>query len=65
MPPPAWRIVPDEHPVQAWRTVDVDDVVCNAGGVCSTVTTRLLAKWVPALRAYAFVDRVGRMWRVE
>lgn len=62
---PVWRVVPEEHPVQAWRLVDVNDVVCNARGACTVVTTRLHARWAPALRAYAFRDRVGRIWTVE
>lgn len=63
--PPTWRIVPEDHPVQAWRLVVVDDVVCNPAGYCAPVTTRLQARWVPSLRGYAFRDRLGRIWRVE
>ncbi|MGV3709220.1 MAG: hypothetical protein ACO1Q7_10285 [Gemmatimonas sp.] len=65
MQPPTWRVVPEERPVQAWRVVDVTDVVCNPQGGCSSVTTRMLARWAPAMRAYAFRDRVGRIWQVE
>ncbi len=63
--PPTWRVVPEEHPVQGWRAVDVSDVVCDQSGSCFPVTTRLLARWAPSLRAYAFRDRIGRIWRVE
>lgn len=65
MQKPVWRVVPEEHPVQAWRLVDVDDVVCDARGECFAVTTRMLARWAPALRSYAFRDRVGRIWLVQ
>lgn len=63
--PPRWRVVPEEHPVQAWRLVDVEDTVCDAAGQCTRVKTRLQARWVAALGGYAFRDRVGRVWRVE
>lgn len=65
MQPPTWRVVPEDRPVQAWRVVDVTDVVCSPQGACSSVTTRMLARWAPAMRAYAFRDRVGRIWQVE
>ena len=65
MQPPKWRLVAEEHPVQAWRVIEVEDVVCSTAGVCSSVLTRMIARWAPMLGAYAFVDRVGRIWRVE
>lgn len=63
--PPRWRVVAEEHPVQAWRLVDVEDTVCDPAGACSRVRTRMQARWMPALGGYAFRDRVGRIWRVE
>lgn len=63
--PPTWTVVPEEHPVQAWRLVDVEDTVCDTFGQCRRVKTRLQARWVGALGGYAFRDRVGRVWRVE
>jgi hypothetical protein len=63
--PPQWRVVTDAHPVQAWRQIEVTDVVCSANGACGAVHTMLLARWAPALRGYAFTDRLGRVWRVE
>ncbi|MBC8087246.1 MAG: hypothetical protein H7Z40_08255 [Phycisphaerae bacterium] len=62
---PVWRIVPEEHPVQGWRLVDVDDVICFPTGACRAVTTRVMARWIPTLRGYGFRDRVGRLWQVE
>lgn len=62
---PSWRIVPEDHPVQGWRLVDVDDVICYPTGHCRAVTTRVVARWIPMLRGYGFRDRVGRVWRVE
>lgn len=65
MEPPVWRVIAEERPVQAWRVIEVTDVVCDATGRCNPVTTRMLARWAPQLSAYAFRDRVGRVWRVE
>ena len=63
--PPTWTIVKEEHPVQAWRLVDVDDTICDASGSCTRVRTRMQARWMAALAGYAFRDRIGRVWRVE
>lgn len=63
--PPVWRLVKEEKPVQGWRLVDVDDVVCYPSGGCRTVTTRVVARWIPPLRGYGFRDRLGRLWQVE
>lgn len=62
---PVWRLVAEERPVQGWRLVDVDDVICYASGGCRTVTTRVVARWIPTLRGYGFRDRLGRQWQVE
>ena len=63
--PPTWNVVKEAHPVQAWRLVDVEDTICDASGACAPVSTRLKARWMPALGGYAFRDRIGRIWRVE
>ncbi|MEO7363586.1 MAG: hypothetical protein ABI120_24860 [Gemmatimonadaceae bacterium] len=63
--PPTWTVVPEAHPVQAWRLVDVEDTICNPIGACTRVRTRVQARWMPSLGGYAFRDRIGRIWRVE
>lgn len=62
---PVWRLVAEDRPVQAWRLVDVDDVICYPSAGCRTVTTRVVARWIPTLRGYGFRDRLGRLWQVE
>lgn len=61
---PRWRVDSTLVPVQAWRDLIVNDVVCDGAGTCMEREQRVRAPWVATCRCYLFTDALGRRWEV-
>lgn len=61
---PRWRVDSSLVPVQAWRDLIVNDVVCDGYGTCMEREQRVRAPWIAACRCYLFTDALGRRWEV-
>ena len=62
---PTWKTDTTVVPVQAWRDLIVNDVICDRSGVCVEREQKVRAPWVAVCRCYMFADAIGRRWEVQ